>query len=407
MIKRFLLTLFIGSLLLPVPAQSLTMAERYIGRIIATTDDPENMYYVVPRTKERVRISNFDQVKAVMEQYAIRITSADLARIPVVGTSDLGDVLYRRKMAGRFLRVTDLRNQAWYVHPRTKRRIRLGRSTTAMNVIRAQRYLITPDMMAAIPTASTIRLVVSDVVTSRGTFKTERLVFDWSDPALRVTTDTANTSDCDRDCPTLSLGQYASRRNAIAGLHGTYFCPQDYAACASKKNSYFYPIWNTFTSSWRNSDRIKYTSEPILVFDTTNRPYLYSSSATFTGPGGLAARVASDAAAVGGSGIIQAAISNGPLLRKNGAHALDPNKLDWKQANVHGARGGVGWAGTTMMLFVAHGATVTDLAAVAAALKLDNAMNLDGGGSTAMILKGKYILGPGRALPNAILITRR
>lgn len=407
MLKRFIVFVIIGAFAWPFPSQAITMAERYLGRIVASTAAPETMYYVVPRTKERVRISSFDDIRSITSKYAIRITAADLARIPVAGTTDIGDVAYRRKMAGRFLRVVDRRNQAWYVHPRTKRRVRLGRSTTALNVVRAQRYLVSPETLAAIPTGTTVRLVVGDVVTSRGTFRTERLVFDWNDPAIRITTDTANASDCDNNCPTLSLGQFASRRRAIAALHGTYFCPQDYASCANSKNFYFAPIWNTYSSSWLNGDRIKFTTAPIMVFDTTNRPYLYRSADSFSGPGGLANRVAQDAQAVGGSGVIQAAMSNGPLLRLNGAHALDPNKLDTKQATVRGARGGIGWSGNTVMLFVAHGATVTDLAAVAAALKLDNAMNLDGGGSTAMMLKGSYILGPGRGLPNAILITRR
>ena len=40
------------------------------------------------------------------------------------------------------------------------------------------------------------------------------------------------------------------------------------------------------------------------------------------------------------------------------------------------------------------------------ALGARDAMNLDGGGSIAMWIGGNYILGPGRQLPNAILLMK-
>ena len=39
-------------------------------------------------------------------------------------------------------------------------------------------------------------------------------------------------------------------------------------------------------------------------------------------------------------------------------------------------------------------------------LGADNALNLDGGGSTAMYFGGGYISGPGRLLPNAVVLTK-
>lgn len=51
-------------------------------------------------------------------------------------------------------------------------------------------------------------------------------------------------------------------------------------------------------------------------------------------------------------------------------------------------------------------ATVPDSAAVYQTLGADNAINIDGGGSTALWLNGSYIYGPERAIPTAILFVR-
>jgi len=34
------------------------------------------------------------------------------------------------------------------------------------------------------------------------------------------------------------------------------------------------------------------------------------------------------------------------------------------------------------------------------------ALNLDGGGSSALYLNGSYIVGPGRSLPNAVILVK-
>jgi exopolysaccharide biosynthesis protein len=106
----------------------------------------------------------------------------------------------------------------------------------------------------------------------------------------------------------------------------------------------------------------------------------------------------------GGSGVLQAALSSSPIMVEQGNNVLNLNHLDTKQATVKSYRGFIGWKGRTITLGIVRGATVIDSAAVAAAMGLDYAVNLDGGGSTAMIQNGSYVLGPGRNLPNAILL---
>lgn len=54
---------------------------------------------------------------------------------------------------------------------------------------------------------------------------------------------------------------------------------------------------------------------------------------------------------------------------------------------------------------VAKAATVGDLAAIMQTMGVDNGLNLDGGGSSALYYGG-YKVGPGRSLPNAIIIAQ-
>jgi exopolysaccharide biosynthesis protein len=52
---------------------------------------------------------------------------------------------------------------------------------------------------------------------------------------------------------------------------------------------------------------------------------------------------------------------------------------------------------------VAYSATVPELVEMLLSLGLENALNLDAGGSTGVYYVGRYRLGPGRDVPNAIL----
>jgi len=47
------------------------------------------------------------------------------------------------------------------------------------------------------------------------------------------------------------------------------------------------------------------------------------------------------------------------------------------------------------------------MAAIMEALGARHALNLDGGGSAAMHIGGAYKVGPGRQLPNAVVLVRK
>ncbi|MBI5467186.1 MAG: phosphodiester glycosidase family protein, partial [Candidatus Kerfeldbacteria bacterium] len=244
--------------------------------------------------------------------------------------------------------------------------------------------------------------IATTVTNSRGTFTVDMLTLDYTATTLRLTTDTGQLNDCTNGCAAFPLATYVSRRSGAAGLHGTYFCPPDYASCAGQTNSYFYPVYNTAGRVMVNEDRMKYTSQPIVAFDTANRPYYYHSTLRFHSLAEMETQMKIDKTT--GSGVLRSAISNGPAMIEAKRNVLNTSQLDSKQATVKSNRGAIGWKGNVIYLINVRGATVIDSAAVAQSLGLDYAMNLDGGGSAALYYQGRYYVGPGRNLPNAIVI---
>lgn len=83
--------------------------------------------------------------------------------------------------------------------------------------------------------------------------------------STRVIVDTASDSDCANDCPTLSLGTYAARNGAYAGVNGSYFCPAEYPSCAGKTNSFDTLAMNK-NKHYFNSDNNVYSTVPAVVF---------------------------------------------------------------------------------------------------------------------------------------------
>jgi len=66
----------------------------------------------------------------------------------------------------------------------------------------------------------------------------------------------------------------------------------------------------------------------------------------------------------------------------------------------------MGTDGTYIYRVVVENAALTDAQLVLQALGVQDAINLDGGGTAAMWIEGQYTVGPGRLLPNAILLAK-
>ena len=234
------------------------------------------------------------------------------------------------------------------------------------------------------PDATTGYRFVS-VATSRGTFGTHLIKERLSQ--VTVKTLTANVSDCLNNCPAKPLDQYASENGAYAGMNGTYLCPPDYAQCAGKVNSYDYAVYNSNLRRWINYNALNAQNGGIFFNGATTsayrRTYVYYQNQT----------------------PITAAITNFPLLVLNGA-VIDSTAEQNGSQLLKGTKGAIGVDGTYVYLAIVTNASVTDAAYVLQALGARDALNLDGGGTAAMWIGGSYKVGPGRLLPNAIVLTK-
>lgn len=160
-------------------------------------------------------------------------------------------------------------------------------------------------------------------------------------------------------------------------MNGTYFCPPDYSSCAGKVNTFDFPVWNNRKKKWINSDKLFWDGRGMMVFR--------SGSAQFH----------ACASCAGAPSDITGGIVNYPSLLSGG------NVLVGDGAK--GTRSGIGYGGGKLFLVVARNVSYLDLANTFKSLGATDALNLDGGGSVALY-DGGYKVGPGRSLPNAVII---
>lgn len=221
------------------------------------------------------------------------------------------------------------------------------------------------------------------VSTNVGSFLVSLIAGDLG--STRVIVDTASDSDCSDNCPTLSLSDYVSRNGAYAGVNGTYFCPVDYPSCAGKTNIFDLLVMN-HKKTYFNSENNVYSANPAVIFGDGYIRFVSAASqwGRDTSPNGV--------------------LSNFPLLVSGGNVAFggdeDPKK------GVRAGRSFVANKGNTVYIGVVHSSTVVEAAHALSALGMENAINLDSGGSTAL-WSGGYRVGPGRNIPNAILFVSK
>lgn len=221
------------------------------------------------------------------------------------------------------------------------------------------------------------------VQTDVGTFLVDIVSADLG--STRVIVDTAAERDCGNDCPVLSLADYVGRNGAFAGVNGSYFCPASYPSCAGKTNTFDTLLMNK-NKVYFNSDNNVYSTVPAVIF----------------GSGWI--RFVSRSLEWGRDTGVDGVIANQPLLVAGGTVAFggddDPKK------GSRGNRSFVSNKGNIVYIGVVRSATVAESARVMKALGMENALNLDDGGSTAL-WSGGYKVGPGRNIPNAILFVRK
>lgn len=401
--RRWLLTiaLSLGIAAIAYPTFSaVSLAQTLSGRILLQVQAKGAVWYVYPVTKQRYSLGTATNATTVIRKLSLPVSQSVFDAIPTHGSGLAGNATIRNSLSGRIIRLSAT-SDMWYVSPLTKEKyfldndplpllksLSLGISDTNINLIPVASGFDAPK----VPVNGLLRKQ-QNVSTPLGTFLIDVATLDLDHTTLKIATDTAQNNDCKNNCATYPLKSFTGTHHAVFGMHGTYFCPPDYASCAGQVGSYYYPVVNTFSRVMVNGSRLKYTNEPMVTFDFNNTPKFYHHAKDFLGSNLFASINLSN---------VQAAISNGPALIENGKNVANPAAMDTKQRTVKSYRGVLGWKGRTMYFFIVRGATVTDSAAVAEALGLDYALNLDGGGSTAMVQNGAYVLGPGRNLPNVI-----
>ena len=223
------------------------------------------------------------------------------------------------------------------------------------------------------------------VSTEKGNFGVYLIKVSLS--GVKVVTASANGDDCKDNCPTKSLADHVKDNGGYAGINGAYFCPPDYSTCSGKVNSSDYAFYRSSSGKWLNKAALSWGDTGLATFNGSSSKF-YRKSSDY------------------GGGSVTAGISNYPSLLSGGNVVVDVGKLTSYQKDVKGSRGAIGVGDSNLYLAIISNATVVDAAYVMKALGAKDALNLDGGGSSALYLNGSYIVGPGRSLPNAVVLVK-
>ncbi len=214
------------------------------------------------------------------------------------------------------------------------------------------------------------------VKTDRGDFPIH--IVTLQNPTM--VTDTANDSDCPADCPTKPLADFVSQNGGFAGINGSYFCPDTYPECQNKKNSFDFTIYNSRLNKWINEGNKGWSGRSAVFQEGGNYGYRQNASDV---PGA------------------RAVVINYPGILNDGNIVVEDSGLSDKQKNK-GTKGGIGLNGNTVYLIIAPNVNMYEFALIFKTIGARSALNLDGGGSSALYFGG-YKVGPGKSLPNAVV----
>lgn len=384
----------------------------------------------------RYDVTATKNLQTLIRRAAVLVTSDQLAAIPPLGSTASGTDAVRSHFAGRFITTGEV--TYWYVAPGTRQRLDVTTYTSGLSLARN----VQPADLALWPTDPGVRSTTKRITTARGTFTVKYTVVNVINPAIRVMTDSVapglgtcacqcNPESmcgadyralCPKTCGVRSFPEYIRQRQPLGAINGTYFHDLAYSVFSgtgpdlSVQNS-FSPKQELTRDPWVSAlehpividsshhfitdianpgcSRSGYTDKP-LSRDLTFRVYTDC----------LRAAIARRSLQLGGSGQLQGLISTDSFLVLNRKNTVAKYPLDMKQRTTRTSRGFFGVRGQLLYFVVVSGATVPDAAAVATAMQLDMAANLDGGGSSALYANGTYLVRPGRSIPNALFVTR-
>jgi len=204
----------------------------------------------------------------------------------------------------------------------------------------------------------------------------------------RLIVDTAGDADCYDNCPVMPLAEHVSRNGGFAGINGGYFCPPDYSWCSGKVNTFDTLVMNKNKTLFNFDKNYRTSAVPLLVMDGGVLTF-YDRTSEWTRDEGK-------------SGVI----ANHPMLLRGNRVVANEPALEEK-LKERGTKGFIGKRNNKIVIGHVFSATTFEEEKVLEALGLEEALNLDGGGSSALWYEGSYRVGPGRQLPAAIVFIRK
>lgn len=395
---------------LPVFSQANSLGESLAGQILLNVEGHGEAWYVYPDDNKRYYLGRPHDAFEIMRELGLGITEFDFQRLAQAGMPVEGDLDLAKRLAGKIVLQVEKNGEAWYIYPKDLKKYYLGRPDDAWRIMRELCLGITRENLAKIHKPGleeTINLYSKyehkNITIASDSFSVDVITIDLTNPNLKIITDAAEphpSPSLSKESGThgaASLAKFVLENNGFAGINGTYF-----DTSASKKNYYFYPVYDTDRGDLINASELKYwTTGPIMAWDENNKFYYFKDSREF---------VSVDYFEETYKVKLQAAIGNRPRLIENKMNLLIEWDIDEKQRNVKSYRNAIAYTENKsqtgfgiIYLVVARNATVPDLADIMQAMKVDYALNLDGGYSSALWYNDEYMVMPGRDIPNAII----
>lgn len=130
-----LFTMFL-SVFPSLKSQAATVAQTTAGYILLQVEKNGEAWYVYPKTLTRYYLGRPDDAFSIMRGLGLGITNANLAKIPIAGSTATGDTALRKQLSGYILLQVEKNGEAWYVYPKNQRRYYLGRPADAFSIMR-------------------------------------------------------------------------------------------------------------------------------------------------------------------------------------------------------------------------------------------------------------------------------
>ena len=391
-----------------VCAQSL--GEKLSGRILLNVEGKGEAWYVYPVDNKRYYLGRPADAFAVMRELGLGILELDFQRIAQAGMPVAGDTVLAKRLSGRIILQTERNGEAWYINPLDLKKYYLGRPVDAFRIMRDLSLGISRGDLAKVHKSSYNESINKFsryehkklISTPNRDFTIDVVEIDLANPNLEIITDTAEP----HPDPLLgkergnygaeSLAKFVIANNGFAGINATYFCSGSGCGAA---NYYFFPVYNSRLGKLINEDQLKYwTTGPIMAFDTNNKFYYFKDSREFISVNNFEEKYGVK---------LRAALGNKPRLVENGMNLLIDWDIDESQLKTKALRNGLAYKNGKIYLVVARAAIVPDLAEIMKAMGMEYALNLDGGGSSALFYNDEYMIGPGRNIPNAIIFREK